>query len=97
MIEKRKLGFEILRDEENRVAHDYGLRFELPKELKKVYLGFPLDLPASNGEDSWTLAMPARYLIDQAGVVRWADRNADYTRRPEPEATLEALERLSSN
>ncbi len=97
MIEKKHLGFEMLRDEGNRVAEEYGLRWKLSDELKAVYLSFGLDLPATNGEDSWTLPMPARYLIDSSGVVRWGDVNADYTRRPEPAATLDALSRLRAD
>ena len=96
MVETKPLGFEILRDEGNAVAANYGLRYVLPPQLKELYLRFPLDLAATNGEDSWTLAMPARYVIDRDGVVRWADVSADYTRRPEVAPTLAAVRELNS-
>jgi hypothetical protein len=35
--------------------------------------------------------MPARYVIDQEGIIRAADVNADYTIRPEPSETLKVL------
>jgi len=38
--------------------------------------------------------MPARYIIDRDGRVRYARTDPDYTRRPEPEETLEALRAL---
>jgi peroxiredoxin len=52
------------------------------------------DLPAFNGEASWTLPMPSRYVIAQDGVIAYAEVNADYTRRPEPSDVFPVLERL---
>ncbi len=86
--------FDILRDEGNQTAKEYGLTWELPQDLRDVYLGFGIDLPASNGEPSWTLPLPARYIIDSASVVRYARVEADYTHRPEPAETVEALKGL---
>ena len=94
MIEKYKLTFDILRDEGNAVATKYGLTWELPQDLREIYLQFGIDLPASNGEPSWTLPFPARYIIDSSSVVRYARVEADYTHRPEPAETVEALKAL---
>lgn len=96
MIASRSLGFEILRDEGNEVAAAYGLRYRLPAKLEKAYRGFGIDLEASNGESSWTLPLPARYIIDTAGTVRYARVNVDYSQRPEPAETVEALGELVS-
>ncbi len=38
--------------------------------------------------------LPARYVVDQQGIIRAADVNADYTIRPEPSETLKSLEAL---
>ena len=38
--------------------------------------------------------MPARFVIDRAGVVRAAESDPDYTTRPGPEDTLAALRAL---
>jgi len=35
--------------------------------------------------------LPARYVIDQEGIIRAADVNADYTIRSEPSETLRQL------
>ena len=94
LIAQRKLGFDLLWDEGNEWAQELGLRFPLPEDLKELYLTFPIDLEASNGEASWTLPMPARYIVDGSGVIRYARVHPDYTRRPEPEETLEALRNL---
>jgi peroxiredoxin len=94
LIRSRGLGFEILSDAGNEVAARFGLRFTLPDYLREVYEGFPLDIAAYNGEPSWTLPMPARFIIDQRGVIRYAESDPDYTTRPEPEHTLAALQAL---
>ncbi len=96
LIKQRKLKFEILRDSGNEVADAYGLRWTFPEDLKQLYLQFGIDLAENNGDDSWTLAVPGRFIIDKAGAVQYASVDPDYTRRPEPEETLNELKRLGS-
>jgi len=96
MIAEHKLTFDLLHDPGNEVAARFGLKFALPPELKKIYHeGFGLDLAAFNGEASWTLPMPGRFVAGTDGIVRQADADPDYTVRPEPEATLEAVRSLA--
>ena len=91
VAEKHKLGFDILSDPGNQLAALYGLKFQLPDYLQKIYQGFGADLTAYNGDPSWTLPMPARYVIGTDSTIRSADVNPDYTVRPEPEDTVEVL------
>ncbi len=88
---ENKLDFPILSDPRNKVAAAFGLRFELPDYLVELYKNLKNDLPNFNGDDSWTLPMPARYVIGQDRVIRYADVNPDYTRRPEPADMLPVL------
>jgi peroxiredoxin len=97
LIRTRQLTFEILTDRGNEVAARFGLRFSLPEYLREVYRTFPLDLEKFNGDASWTLPIPARFLIDQDGTIQWAESDPDYTTRPEPEDTLEALRNLGDS
>ena len=90
--DQKPLGLEHLRDKGNEVAKRYGLSFDLPEDLIGVYRGFGLDLEKANG--SWTLPMPARFVIDRTGVIRSADVDPDYTRRTEPAETVEVLRTL---
>ncbi len=90
----RHLGFEILSDAGNEVAARFGLRFALPDYLRALYATFPLDLAVYNGDASWTLPMPACFIIDQEGIIRYAESDPDYTTRPEPDDTLAALRAL---
>ena len=88
MIEAHTLGFDILSDPGNAYAAQLGLRFEVPPQIQAIYRGFGIDLPACNGEASWTLPMPGRIVVDKQGIVRATDVDPDYTVRPEPEKTL---------
>ncbi len=92
----RHLTFSILTDHGNQVATKFGLTFPLPQYLRDVYASFPLDLAKFNGDTSWTLPIPARFVVDQHGIVRYADADPDYTTRPEPGDTVAALRRLAT-
>ncbi len=95
MVEAHQLDFEILSDPGNAYAAALGLRFELPAELREIYRSFGIDLPAVNGDPSWTLPIPGRVVVDGKGVVRAVDVDPDYTVRPEPDVTLEEVARLA--
>ena len=90
------MDFAMLRDFGNRVAEAYGLVFTLPDDLRAIYLKFGIDLARGNGDGTWRLPMPARFVIDRAGVIRSAESDPDYTTRPEPEDTLATLRTLRS-
>jgi peroxiredoxin len=95
-VRQNALGFPILSDPHNDVAAAFGLRFAMPDYLIELYKSLKNDLPAFNGDPSWTLPMPARYVIAQDGTILYAEVNPDYTRRPEPEDMLPALRRASA-
>ena len=94
MADKQKLGFPIVRDEELKISRAFGLAFQLPDDLRGVYASFGIDIPKFTERDVWELPMPARYVIDKDGVIRAADVDPDYTKRPEPEATLDVVKGL---
>lgn len=94
-MRENKLSFTILSDPGNEVAAKFGLRFRLPDYLIALYRdGFKNDLAVVNGEASWTLPMPARFVIDQSGTIAYAEVNPDYTRRPDPSELLPTLDRI---
>jgi peroxiredoxin len=85
------LDFPILSNPGNETAAAFGLRFALPDYLVELYKSLKNDLPAFNGDTSWTLPMPGRFVIGEGGVIRYAEVNPDYTHRPEPTDMLPAL------
>ena len=90
-VRQNNLTFPILSDPNNGVAAAFGLRFELQDYLVDLYKSLKNDLPAFNGDPSWTLPMPARYVVGQDGIILYAEVNPDYTHRPEPEDMVPAL------
>lgn len=94
MAAKQRLTFPIVWDEGCRIAEAFGLAFVLPDNLRQVYLGFGNDLAVRNGDPSWRLPVPARFVIDPQGIVRSVEADPDYRFRPEPEATVEALRKV---
>ena len=91
-----KLGFPILSDHGNAVAEAFRLRFTLPGYLQDLYKNaFKNDLAVVNGEPSWTLPMPARYVIGQDSTILYAEVNPDYTNRPDPEELFPVLEKVA--
>ncbi|UTL88139.1 AhpC/TSA family protein [Serratia marcescens] len=90
------LTFPLLSDTGNRLAAQFGLRYRLPDALIALYqqrLG--LDRAQFNQDDSWTLPLPARFVIARDGRIVYAEAHADYTQRPEPQALLSVLEMLA--
>ena len=95
LIEKQRISFDLLSDPGNAYAAKLGLRFTLPDDLKGVYLSFGNDLAVRNGEGSWTLPMPGRFVIDGGGIVRAADVDPDYEHRPEQQKTVDDVKALA--
>lgn len=96
-IKDEKLDFEILSDSGNLVAREYGLVFEIPTYLKEAYLDLGLDLAKFNGDDSWTLPIPANFVVDQKGTIVYSDADPDYRARPEPDDIIELLGGIRSD
>ena len=95
-VRQNELGFPILSDPRNDVAAAFGLRFAMPDYLVDLYKTPKNDLPTFNGDPSWTLPMPGRFVIGQDGTILYAEVNPDYTRRPEPEDMLPTLRRAAN-
>jgi peroxiredoxin len=93
-IEKQRITFDLLSDLGNDYAAKLGLRFKLPDDLKEVYISFGIDLATHNGEGSWTLPMPGRFVVEQAGLIRAVDVDPDYQYRPEPQKTVDDVKAL---
>lgn len=90
-VRQNKLSFPILSDVKGDVGAQFGLRFNLPDYLIDLYKGFGNNLPVFNDDPSWTLPMPARFVIGQDGIILYAEVNPDYTQRPDPTELLPVL------
>ena len=91
MQEEHAFDFPILFDEGLQLSDALKLTHGFPDDLEEVYRKLGADLPAINGTAEWILPMPARYLVEQSGLIRHSAINPDYTKRPEPRETVEML------
>ncbi|MEM6331064.1 MAG: peroxiredoxin-like family protein [Planctomycetota bacterium] len=91
--EGNKLSLTVLTDKGNTLAGKMGVAFRLPDAILPIYKQ-RIDLNAYNGDDSYTLPLAATYVIDTAGVIRYAFLDADYKKRAEPADVVAAVKRL---
>ncbi|HUS19371.1 MAG TPA: peroxiredoxin-like family protein [Terriglobales bacterium] len=89
--DQHKLRFPVLSDAGNQVARQFGLVYTVGGEQRKLYKAVFINLPQTNGDDSWELPLPATYVIGADGGVLYAKAYADYTRRPEIAEVLNSL------
>ena len=87
-------SFQVVHDAGNGFARSLGLVFTLPEDLRPLYAEIGIDLPATNGDATFSLPIPATYIVDRNGTVAYALVEADFTRRAEPSDILAALRRL---
>jgi peroxiredoxin len=91
--EKNALSFPVLSDVGHTVGKAFGVVYAFTEDLRGVYEGFKLDIPAKNGTpDDWSLPLSATYVIGADGVVLFADTRVDYRERTDPLDVLRVLE-----
>jgi peroxiredoxin len=91
MVDQHRLRFPVLSDAGNQVARQFGLVYRVPDEQQAIYRRAFVNLPFTNGDESWGLPIPATYVLDRDGTVLFASADEDYTERPEPAEILEQL------
>ena len=93
--EKNELEFEVLTDTNSNYAKELGLIFNLPEELRSIYLNFGIDVQKHNGENQFDLPLAATFVIDTNGIIVSAFVDADYTKRKEPAEVVKELKSLT--
>ena len=94
--EKNELSFPVLSDAGNKVAREFGLVFALSEQLRPLYESFNIDFPATNGDKSFELPIPATFIIDSDGVVKGAFVNDDHKQRMDPSDIINVLKEIES-
>jgi peroxiredoxin len=92
--EKNALSFKVLSDSALVAAKGFGIAFSLPPELINLYSSVGNNLPELNGNGQWILPVPATFVLDQAGMIRFAHIEADYRDRAEPSDVISVVRSL---
>jgi peroxiredoxin len=90
------LDSEILCDVDHGLALELGLAFYLGDELRNMYLERGLNLSEVYGTDSWFLPIPATYVLDTSGIIRFAYADPDFRARAEPGDVMAVVATLAA-
>ena len=82
----------MLSDSTTEAAQAFGLAFQIDDETFKMFKGYGIDLEDASGEDHHILPVPALFIVDTDGVIRFDYINPDYKVRIDPEKVLEAAQ-----
>lgn len=88
--EANDLEIVALHDDNNALARQYGIVFQLPEPIVPAYRD-KLKLPEYNGNDAMELPLAATYVIDKSGKITYAFLDADYKKRAEPADVIAAV------
>ena len=88
-------AFEVLSDVDCGLGLGCGVVFRTPDIYRRLLLKYGNDLTGRHGNDAWFLPLPAVFVLDRAGIVRWRFVSADFTEQAEPADILAALHALA--
>lgn len=95
-IAKHGLEFPVLSDGGNFVARAFGLAHPIDPRVVAYQIRNGNDVAAFNGEPAAEVPLPATYVVDTEGIIRFAFVDADYTRRAEPADVIAAIRNLGT-
>lgn len=93
-FEKTELKHTVLTDPQNKVSRQFGLVYEVTKEMNEYYKTIGKDLVKDYGTEKPELLMSAVYIVDRKGVVRYMRAEAAYKNWAEPQEILEFLAKM---
>lgn len=93
-VESNELAFTVLSDSDLEAANGFELAFTLHPDLVSFYGSVGTDIPVLNGNGLWVLPVPATYVIDEEGRIRFAHIEEDIRQRAEPRDVIGAIAAL---
>lgn len=93
-IDKSGYAYQLLSDSDMTLTKAFGLAFHVDEPTIERYHGFGIDLDKASGRSHHLLPVPAVYIVDTKGVIRFAHWNPDYKTRLQPQELLEAARRV---
>jgi peroxiredoxin len=94
MRERDGLALHVASDAGHRLARAFGVSYEVDPAVRAHYAAQGLDIGSTGENGDWELPLPACFVIGRDARVAWSHVDADYTRRAEPDAVLDAVAAL---
>ena len=90
---KREAGspFPVLTDMDNGYALSLNLAIWLGPDLERLLSSYGRSLPDYQGNESWTLPIPATFVVAPDGIIRARFVDPDFRRRMAVEELIDAL------
>lgn len=93
MVEKAKLGFDVLSDLGNTVARKFTTVYRHADYATDVIKSLGIDFEGYYSDDSYELPVPAVFVVGQDGTILFAkSQGGDFRNRVEPSEILAALQ-----
>ena len=81
-IAKTKASFSIISDRNYSVMKAYKVNYVMEPGLADRYKKGGLDVAMANGQTDYVLPVPATYIIDKSGKIKFVFFDKDYKKRP---------------
>lgn len=94
-LKEPDIHYTLLSDARMTAARAYGVAFRVDDATFARYKSFGLDLEAASGETHHELPVPAVFIIDSSGVIRFVHANPDYKVRIRSDALLSEARRVA--
>ena len=88
------ISYTLLSDSEVKLARAFGVAFRVDDETHEMLRGHGIDLEDAAGRSHRVLPIPAVYLIDEGGMIRFAQWDPNYRERLSGDAVLRAAREM---
>jgi peroxiredoxin len=88
VLEKSPYDYRLLSDTKLAVALAMGVAFTMDAKTVEKYKGYGFDLEDASGEAHHMLPVPAVFVLDTSGGIRYVYANPDYKVRCDPDVIL---------
>jgi len=90
------MDFIVLSDQDAKVAALFGVAWEVPEfVLEHMKVDRKLDIETINNGNTNIMPIPATFVLNREGGVKWRFVDVDYRTRSEPADIIEALQKLT--
>jgi peroxiredoxin len=95
-LKEPDVHYTLLSDAKLQAAEAFGIAFHVDAAHYQQYSDFGVDLEAASGETHHNLPVPAVFIIDTRGIIRFVHANPDYTTRISPDELLAAARAVAT-
>ena len=97
LIEKKTLSYQLYSDPNLDTAKAFGIAYKVDNENYKKLKGFSANMKKKSEQPDRILPVPAAFLVDKDGIIRFHYANANYKIRVSSDDLIAQAKALSSN